>query len=316
MSANSESSRRVAVIGGTGFVGSYVCEAIAAAGHRVALLVRPGSADKIPDGLDADTVEGDLADDDALRRLIEGCDAVVYLVGILREEPGSGITFEKVQYEGAARATDIAVECGVRRLLLMSANGVDAQATAYQRTKFRAERHAESADIEHTIFRPSIVFGDPRGRMEFATQLYRDMVRLPVPAIGFRVGWTPAGDRVRMGPVHVRDVADAFARALHDRQTIGETYELCGPDVLTWDEMIDTVARAVGKSKLILPMPTGLMRLGATLLDWIPAFPVTRDQLTMLEQSNVCASNRTSELIDREPAAFSVDNLDYLAREA
>lgn len=313
MSANNETSRRVAVIGGTGFVGSYICQALAAAGHHVALLVRPGSADKIPGGLDAETVEGDLGDDEALRRLINGCDALVYLVGILREEPGKGITFEKMQYEGAARSIDIAVESGARRVLLMSANGVEAQATPYQATKYRAERHAERADVEHTIFRPSIVFGDPRGRMEFATQLYRDMVRLPVPAIGFRVGWSPAGDRIRMAPVHVEDVAAAFARALTDDGTIGETYELCGPSVLTWDDMIETVARAAGKSKLILPMPTSLMRLGATLLDRIPAFPVTRDQLTMLEQSNVCANNRTSEFIEREPAAFSVDNLGYLA---
>jgi NADH dehydrogenase len=316
MSANNESSCRVAVIGGTGFVGSYVCEALARASHRVTLLVRPGSENKIPDGLDADTVEGDLGNDEALHRLIDGCDALVYLVGILREDPGKGITFEKMQYEGAARATDIAVAKGVRRVLLMSANGVEAQATPYQRTKYRAERHVENADVEHTIFRPSIVFGDPRGRMEFATQLYRDMVRLPVPAIGFRVGWSPAGERIRMGPVHVGDVAAAFTRALTDRSTIGKTFELCGPAVLTWDEMIETVARAAGKSKLILPMPTSLMRLGATLLDWVPAFPVTRDQLTMLEQSNVCANNRTADLIGRKPAAFSVEHLNYLAREA
>lgn len=316
MNANNETSRRAAVIGGTGFVGSYICEALAAAGHRVALLVRPGSADKIPDGLDADTVEGDIDDEEALKRLIDGCDALVYLVGILREEPGKGVTFEKVQYEGATRAIDIAVESGARRVLLMSANGVEARETPYQATKYRAERYAEKADVEHTIFRPSIVFGDPRGRMEFATQLYRDMVRLPVPAIGFRIGWNPAGDRIRMAPVHVEDVAAAFARALTDDDTVGETYELCGPGVLTWDDMLETVASAAGKSKLILPMPTSLMRLGATLLDWIPAFPVTRDQLTMLEQDNVCANSRTTELIEREPAAFSVDNLGYLARDA
>lgn len=314
MSEDNSTSRRVAVIGGTGFVGSYICEALADAGHRVALLVRPGSADKIPDGLEAETVEGDLGDEEALRRLIDGCDALVYLVGILREEPGEGVTFEKMQYEGAARCIDIAVESGARRVLLMSANGVEAQATPYQSTKYRAERYAEDADVEQTIFRPSIVFGDPRGRMEFATQLYRDMVRLPVPAIGFRIGWNPAGDRIRMAPVHVEDVAAAFARALSDDGTIGETCELCGPDILTWDDMIEKVARAAGKSKLILPMPTSLMRIGATLLDWIPAFPVTRDQLTMLEQGNVCTNNRTSELTGREPSAFSVDNLGYLGR--
>lgn len=314
MTDKNANSRTVAVIGGTGFVGTYICEALAAAGHRLSLLVRPGSRSKIPEGAgDAEIVEGDLDDTDAIRRLVGGRDVLIYLVGILREEPGKGITWEKTQYEGVVRATDISVESGLRRVLLMSANGVEAQATGYQRTKFEAERYVAEADVDETVFRPSVIFGDPRGRMEFATQLYEDMVRLPLPAIGFRSGWNPAGDRIRMAPVHVEDVADAFVRSVDDETTIGETYELCGPGVLTWDDMLERVAAAAGKSKLILPMPIACMKLGATLLDWIPAFPVTRDQLTMLEQNNVCSENRIGELIRREPTAFTEDNLGYLA---
>ena len=114
---------RVAVIGGTGFIGSYLLEALQAAGHQASVLVRPGSESKIADPSAVRTVSGDLASDDAISELLEGCDAVIYLVGILRAFPNQGITFESAQYEGVVRIADAAVRRGIRRFLLMSANG-------------------------------------------------------------------------------------------------------------------------------------------------------------------------------------------------
>lgn len=303
---------RVAVVGGTGFVGSYIVRALNARGHDVSLLVREGSEEKLRGFGKTHPVVGDLDSADALRQLLQSSDAVIYLVGILRANPGKGVTFEKTQLDGVRRVADLALEYGTRRFLLMSANGVEAADTAYQRTKLAAEEYVMNADLDATVLRPSVIFGDPQGRMEFATQLYRDMVRLPVPAIGFRSGWSPFGDKVRMAPVHVHDVADAFIAALEDDATIGETFELCGPDILTWDEMIERVAHSVGKSKAILPMPIAVMNVAATLLDRLPAFPVTRDQLTMLGQNNICTNSRLRELIGRAPASFDFDNLGYL----
>jgi len=280
---------RIAIIGGTGFVGSYIIDALLAAGHELRLLARPGSENKLEPARGVSTVSGDIDDERALRDTLDGADAVVYLVGILREFPKQRITFERMQYQGAVDVSDIAAELGIRRFLLMSANGVDAEATAYQRTKHRAERHVRDGDFDVTIFRPSVVFGDPRGRMEFATQLYQDIVRLPVPAIGFHSGFRPSAGAVLMSPVAAEDVAAAFARALDDPATIGRTYELGGPETLSWVDMIRRVADAVGKRKIIL-----------------------RDQLTMLEQGNVCSDSELRTLIGREPRAFSADNLAYL----
>ena len=93
---------------------------------------------------------------------------------------------------------------------------------------------------------------------------------------------------------------------------IGRTYQLCGPETLSWTEMLRRIAAAVGKHKLVLPMPISAMRLPATLLDWLPAFPVTRDQLTMLEQNNVCDSNGLPDLIGRAPVGFTTASLAYL----
>jgi len=158
-----------------------------------------------------------------------------------------------------------------------------------------------------------VIFGDPRGTMEFATQLYQEMVRMPLPAVGFHTGLSPRGGEVLMSPVHVRDVADAFVNALADDTTIGQSYVLGGPEVVSWPEMLRRIAAAVGKSKLILPMPIGFMKFGATLFDWLPFFPVTRDQLTMLADGNTAEPDDVAALIKREPAAFSPENLDYLA---
>jgi len=304
---------RIAVIGGTGFIGSYLLDALHAAGHSTSVLVRPGSESRVANGPGVRIVSGDLDSDVAIGELLDGCDAVVYLVGILRAFPGRGITFEDAQYEGVVRIADAAMQRGIRRFLLMSANGVDADSTAYQRTKLNAERYVQGLDLDVTVFRPSVVFGNPRGRMEFATQLYRDMIRKPVPAIGFFSGWQPSTGPVMMSPVHVQDVADAFVAALDDPASIGQTYALGGPEALSWADMLQRVAAAVDKRKLIIPFPIKLMRIGATLLDWLPFFPVTRDQLTMLEQNNICDSKQLEKLIQRPPRNFSVEALTYLA---
>jgi len=303
---------KVAIIGGTGFVGGYVTDALLKAGHSPSLLVRAGSESKLHESGRVQSTSGDIASPEALRSLLAGCSAVIYNVGILREFPRRRITFEESQYQGLVRTVEAARAAGVDRLLLMSANGVRKPGTPYQEYKLRAEEHLETSGLEFTILRPSVIFGDPLGNMEIATQLYRDMIRLPFPAVGFHTGMRPAKGPVLMAPVHVRDVADAFVKSIQDESTFGRCYELGGPEVLSWTEMLRRIATAVGKKKIILPMPIGLMKIGATLFDWLPFFPVTRDQLTMLAQGNVAEPGELRVLIGREPAGFTAANLDYL----
>ena len=304
---------KIAIIGGTGFVGSYLVDALLDAGHEPHVLVRSGSEGKLHRADECKVRMGDLDTPDAIDALVADCEAVIYNVGILREFPSKGITFEALQYRGAETVAEAAKRAGIRRILLMSANGIDSAETPYQTTKLRAEAMIRESGLDYTIFRPSVIFGDPRGTMEFATQLYQDMVRMPLPAVGFHTGLSPAGGEVLMSPVHVRDVADAFVNALADESTVGKCFVLGGPEVVSWPEMLRRIASAVGKKKLILPMPIGFMKLGATLLDWLPFFPVTRDQLTMLADGNTAEPDQLAALIKREPAEFSPDNLSYLA---
>ncbi len=305
---------KVAVIGGTGFVGGYLLDALIDSGHELSVLVRPGSEHKLRPAPGVHPVQGDLSSADALQSVVAGCDAVIYNVGILREFPSRGITYEASQYEGVVRTVEAAKEAKVSRMLLMSANGVKRGGTPYQDTKRRAEEYALQSGLGVTVFRPSVIFGDPRGTMEFATQLYRDMVRPPLPAVGFFAGHDPKKGPILMSPVHIEDVASAFVKALEDDSTVGNIYELGGPEVLSWQDMIRRIAEATGRSKWILPMPTWIMRAGATLFDWLPFFPVTRDQLTMLEEGNTADPGILEGLTGAEPKPFSIENLGYLGQ--
>lgn len=304
---------RVAIIGGTGFVGSYLLDALIAAGHEPSVLVRPGSEQKLRQVEHCRTISGDLTSTSAIDAALEECSAIIYSVGILREFPNRGITFEDLQYNAVVRVAESAKSQGISRFLLMSANGVKVPGTRYQETKFRAEEYVKAAGLEATIIRPSVIFGDPRGTMEIATQLCRDMIAPPFPALGFFTGWSPARGKILMSPVHVEDVALAFIRALEDTAAIGGTYELGGPEELDWSEMLRRIGHAVGRHKWVLPMPLGLMKLAATLLDWLPFFPLTGDQLKMLSEGNTADPAALKLLIGRPPSAFEPQNLVYLS---
>ena len=303
---------RVAVVGATGFVGSYVVDLLLEQGHEVKQLVRPGSEHKARHADSTRIVFGSIDSASSLNELVADCDAVIYSVGILRESPRKEITFENTQFDGVARTVDAAVANGVARFLLLSANGVKNPGTPYQETKKRAEELLLASNLDATIFRPSVIFGDPRGRMEFATQLFRDMVRPPIPAVNFFKGWRPGRGDVLMSPLHVKDVARAIVSALDSQQTIGTTYELGGPETLSWSDMIRRIAATTGRKKWLIPMPIGLMKIAATFFDFLPFFPVTRDQLTMLQEDNTANSEAVETLTGTEPVAFSIAQLDYL----
>jgi len=304
---------RVAIIGGTGFVGGNLIESLLDAGHSVSTMVRPGSEDKLRQAGQLRIIGGCLSSKKAIEETCEDCDAVIYNVGILREFPRRGITFEETQFLGVERTIAAAKSAGVSRFLLMSANGVHANGTPYQDSKYRAEELLRNSGLEFTIFAPSVIFGNPHGLMEIATQLYADMVVPLLPAIGFYTGWNPATGKVMLSPVHVEDVALAFVKALQDDALLRRKVYLGGPEALSWPEMIERIANAAGKTKIIIPMPIGMMKLAALLLDWIPKFPVTRDQLTMLAEGNTVEPDELARIIDREPRRFDSDSLSYLS---
>lgn len=307
---------KIGIIGGTGFVGSYILDALLEAGHELRVLTRPGSEHKLSSSPNCTAVPGDAAHEADIRDCLTGTEAAIYLIGILREMPQKGITFDAMQRRGAERTIGVAEALGVNRFLLMSANGIDGPSpedqTPYQSTKLAAEDRLKHSSLQWTIFRPSVIFGPPRGRMEFCTQLKAELIDSPVPAPLFFAGLSPldAGG-FRLAPVHVEDVAAAFATALTREDTIGQTYELCGPDSPSWKEILKTLARVSGKSKLMLPAPALVLEPVAAMLGRFSWFPVTRDQLRMLLDGNTCTDDGLARLgINARP--FDQVTLGYL----
>ena len=307
---------KVTVFGGTGYVGGYLIDELLDKGHHPILLVRPGSRHKVRHRERCTLIDGDIASPDTIRTALSGADAVIYNIGILREFASSGVTYEALHFEGARRAMDAAEEVGVHRFLLMSANGVKANGTGYQRTKYMAEQHLKTTGLDWTVFRPSVLFGEPRGRMEFATQLYRDIVRSPLPAPLFYEGLLPVNaGKFRMSPVYVKDVAAVFVQALDMPETTGHIFALCGPVSLSWKEILQTIADAAGITKRAFPAPVLLLKGLAVALDQFAFFPITRDQLTMLMEGNTCDGHNAFQTFDLEPAPFDTTSLSYLQHE-
>jgi NADH dehydrogenase len=275
-----QGARRVFVTGGTGFVGRAVIHALRAEGYAVRCLVRRGSERDLRGFGAIERVEGDVMARQTLDDGISGCDTVVHLVGIIREQPAIGATFERVHVQGTQNVLDAAVDVGVRRVVHMSALGSRPGARSrYHRTKWAAEEAVRSSPIPWTIFRPSVIYG--RGD-QFITLLSSMLERLPVaPIIG--------SGRQRLQPVPVEQVAQGFGRALALETTVKQTYDVGGPDAVSMIELIDTVAAAMHRRRpLKIHVPISLVRPATRLLHRFPGFPLTPDQLLMLEEDNVC----------------------------
>ena len=304
---------KVALFGGTGFVGTYITEELLKNNHNPHLLVRPGSEYKVfqPDKCKINI--GDIRDLKTIEITLKDTDAVIYNIGIIRQFPKKGITFEAIHFEGAKHCIDVANHLGIKRFILMSANGVKFDGTIYQSTKFLADQYLKNTELEWTIFRPSLIFGDPKGKQEFCSQLRDDMLSLPLPAPLFFEGLIPwAAGQFEMSPIHIKDVASIFVKALDMEKTIGKIYELGGSESYNWIELIDIISESSRKKKWKIPAPVIPIKIAASIFERFPFFPITKDQLTMLLEGNTCDSTIAFKDFEVDPISFSVENLEYL----
>jgi uncharacterized protein YbjT (DUF2867 family) len=269
---------RVFVTGATGFVGRAVVHALRAEGHAVRCLVRRGSERDLQGFGAIERVEGDiLGSTQALEADISGCDTVVHLVGIIREYPARGVTFERVHHEGTRNVVQAAAAAGARRFLHMSALGTRSGARSrYHQTKWAAEDAVRGGGLAWTIFRPSVIYGPGDG---FLSLLAGMVKRLPVvPVLG--------DGRNRLQPVPVEHVAAGFARAVTQDASTKQTYDVAGPDALSMVDVLTAIGAALHRPVRLVRVPLALVRPMAAALHRVPSFPVTPDQLLMLEENN------------------------------
>lgn len=280
---------KVLVAGGTGYIGVPVVRTIITHGHQVRVLSRQRPPAELS-ALGVEWMPGDIVrtSQTDLVKTFETCDAAVNLVGIIREDVPTGRTMSAVHHLGSENFVRAAKAHGaLQHYLHMSALGSRPHAVSkYHRSKWEGERAVVESGLPFTIFRPSVVFGMGGPGPNFLRQLADLVQSVPiVPIIG--------GGDSKLQPVSVQTVAEAFATSLDDTNAVGQTYDLAGPDVLSYQDILTRVAESLSKPLRTIHIPLVAMKTIAARLERYPWFPITMDQLVMLEEGNTSASWRS-----------------------
>ena len=291
---------KIFISGATGFVGKHLCRELLSRGHTLRLLTHSTRTSAMKD---TEFVPGDVTAVESCVKGAAGCDAVINLVGIIREFPRRDITFERLHVEATENMLKAATQNGIKRYLQMSALGSRAGAVAgYHRSKYAAEELVVAAGLDYTIFRPALIFGPEDAFVNMIAGFIRSLSAVPVIGDG----------RYRLQPIAADDVARCFAMALEKPETVGKSYNLCGPDRMSYLELVDVVTKVLGRYFVLkIKNPLTLMQLVTPLLEKFPFYPVTADQITMLLEESTCDGS-WQETFGFEPVRFEEGIRSYL----
>lgn len=300
----------VTVFGGSGFLGRYVVRRLAAQGARVRVVCRhPHKAIHLKPmgGVGQITLErGDVTRLDDLERFVDGSTYVVNLIGILFESGRQ--SFSAVQAEAPAKIAAAATDAGVTQLVQLSAIGADAGGDAdYARSKAAGEAAVRERFPDAVILRPSVVFGPEDDFFNRFGQMAQLSPFLPLID----------GGATRFQPVYVDDVAQAVLVALTDASLRGQTFELGGPDIYTFKELLEYLLGELDRHRMLVNLPSGLARLQARFMELLPKPPLTRDQIALLAHDNVVSADAKSFAdLGIEPTPIEMIVPDYVKRYA
>lgn len=269
-------TQHIVLLGGTGFVGSYLVPRLAADGHRIVLLSRNRESRRALAVLPNVSVRSaNVYDDQVLREHIAGADAVINLIGILN--PSGRHTFQRTHVEMARRVVDACKATGVNRLHQMSSLKAGQGLSHYLKTRGEAENLVRASSLNWTIYQPSVIFGDGDGLVTRFAALLRKMPALPL-----------ARANSRMAPTFAGDVAEAIARCVaNDPLAVRKTLELYGPEVLTLGEIVRAIRDAAGLRTPIIPLHDSLGRIQAQVAGLLPGKPFSTDNFLSLRTDSV-----------------------------
>jgi NADH dehydrogenase len=299
---------RVTVFGGSGFIGRHLVRRLGQAGASVTVAVRdPEGAlflKPMGDVGQITPIYANVRKPDTVARVVEGADMVVNLVGVLHQ---GDQTFASVHAEGAKAVAEASAAAGVQSLVQMSAIGADPDSEAqYARTKAAGEAAAREAFPDAVVLRPSVVFGPEDGFLNRFAAMARISPVLPL------VG----GGETRFQPVFVGDVAHATVAALGSAEARGKTYELGGPRVMSFRQVLEFILETTGRKALLAPLPFGLAKIQGAVLQVLPNPPLTLDQVKLLMTDNVVAEGALTfaDLGIRELSTIEAVAPAYLSR--
>jgi len=268
---------RLVVLGGTGFVGRHLLERLVRDGHQITLLSRNLAARAerlLPPGVELR--QADVYDPDVLRAAFTGADAVLNLVGILNEAGDNGRGFRRAHVELVKLVIAACQLTGVHRLLQMSSLNAGRGNSHYLKSRGEAEAAVKASGLDWTLFEPSVIFGPGDGLFARFGALLQSLPVLPL-----------ACAQAKFAPVYVGDVVEAIARSLQDRASVGEVYELYGPEVFSLREIVAICTRQLGLRRLVLPLPSPLGRMQAFVCDFVPGKPFSSDNWRSLQTDSV-----------------------------
>ncbi len=283
---------RVLVTGATGFVGRAVVRELVTKGHVAVCLVRDGEKFKaqtvVLDPNRVESVVGDLSAIETLNDAASSAEAAIHLVGIIAERPLRRQTFGRIHVDGTRAVVDACERNGIRRYVHMSALGARPGAVSrYHQTKWAGERIVQESDLDWTIFRPSVIHGPDAEFMELMRKLECDLLPPVVPYFG--------DGQHHLQPVSVRDVAHCFVAALSQPSTIGQAFELGGPEAITWKELYRICREKLPQARMWKPVigqPAPLAKFLARTVMRLPILPRSMrfnvDQVQMSQEESVC----------------------------
>ena len=294
---------KVLLFGHSGYVGHLVLKKLYETGNEIVCISRRNTQNQLYP--EVKYIKGDVLKPETYLKALENCDVIIYLPGLIREFPNKGITFNNVHYAGVKYLVDNAEKYGVKKFVLLSANGVRENApTKYLQTKHLAEKYLMQSKLEWIIFRPSVIFGFENSAYKNFITVIKDLSKMPLffPVIG--------NGKYRFQPVSLNNLSDAIIYSIKEQNPKNKIFYACGPEVLSYNEIVDIVLKSLKKKRIKLFIPIKFMLLLAKLFERYEWFPVSKEQIIMLLEENICKGGENIfDYFPLKPLSFREINL-------